>query len=144
MKALTVIPNHDDCTLNIFSIEIKKINEVITKWKLRYPELRDELEGWKKRSRFAYETHETITLHHQDKKIECAFLKIYNSDEPGFLNCFSASKSLSKQSKSLKILNKVFKHKGEKIFNQLIKSNPKVVAALILSKDNNGLRILWK
>ena len=87
--------------------------------------------------------HETIALLQRGKKIECVFLKIYESEKPDILNCAIASKTFPKQSKVSKILNKIFKHNSEKNYNQLVKSHPDIIAAVILSGDNGFLKILW-
>jgi len=141
-KALSIVSNDGEFTKNNFSIKKEMLNEIITQWQNNYPELREELEDWKQdTTRF---THETAALfcNRKSKKVECVFLRIYDSEESGTLNCINISRNYPKPSKILKVRNKIFKHKSEKIFNQMIKSHPKIIAALILSRDN-GLKIIW-
>jgi hypothetical protein len=116
-----------------------KINKVITQWQLRYPGLKEELEGWKKEPVLV---HDTISLHHRNNEIECVFLRICDSEDPYLLYCVSVSKKFAKQNKMSKVLNNVFKYDSERNFNQLLNTHPKTIAALMLSGDG-GLRILW-
>jgi hypothetical protein len=77
--------------------------------------------------------------------VECIFLKIYESEGTDILNCVNIYRNYPKPGKILKVRNIIFKRKSEKIFNQLIKSHTKIMAALILAGNNgnDGLKILW-
>ncbi|CAB4401704.1 unnamed protein product [Rhizophagus irregularis] len=142
-EAMKIIPNYGDFTKNFFSIEKEKFSDTITQWQNSYPDLYYELEKWKEESGF---THETLTIIRKtkSKKVECVFLKIYESEGTDILNCVDIYRNYPKPSKILKVRNIIFKHKSEKIFNQLMKSHSKTMAALILSgNDGNGLKISW-
>ncbi|EXX71143.1 uncharacterized protein OCT59_026315 [Rhizophagus irregularis] len=139
-KALKVISNYGDFTINGFSIKKEELNAIITKWQNSYQELQKELEDWKRESKPSYET---VALLCKKKKVECVFLRIYDSGEPGLLNCVSITRTYAKPGIMSKLLNKVFKHKSQRIFKQLAKSQPDTIAALILSKDD-GLKVIWK
>lgn len=143
--ALKVVSNYGDFTINNFSIKKEELNVIITNWQNNYQELRKELEEWKRRSKFSYETetYETVALLCKKKKVECVFLKIYDSGEPDILNCISISRTFTKPGIISKLLNKIFKHKSQKTFKRLAKSQPETIAALILSRDG-GLKIMWK
>ncbi|PKC07687.1 hypothetical protein RhiirA5_479249 [Rhizophagus irregularis] len=142
-KAMKLIPKYGDFTKNYFSIEKEKLSDIVKQWQNEYPDLYYELEKWKEGSGFTYET---ISLIRKDKtkKVECVFLKVYESEgTTDVLNCVDIYRNYPKPGKILKVRNIIFKRKSEKIFNQLVKSHSKIVAALILSGDN-GLKILWK
>lgn len=140
---MKIIPNYGDFTKNFFSIEKEKFNDIITQWQNSYPDLYCELEQWKKES--GSFTHETVALLHKNKskKVECIFLKIYESQGTDILNCVDIYRNYPKPSKIMKVRNIIFKRKSEKIFNQLLRSHSKTMAALILS-GNNELKISWK
>ncbi|GES85909.1 hypothetical protein GLOIN_2v1548496 [Rhizophagus clarus] len=59
---------------------------------------------------------------------------------------FTHETNYPKPSKISKVRNMIFKRKSVKNFNQLIKSHPEIMAALVLSGDNEngGLKILWR
>ncbi|CAG8466376.1 hypothetical protein RhiirA5_398680 [Rhizophagus irregularis] len=144
-KAMKIVPNYGEFTKNYFSIKKEKLSDIITQWQNNYPDLYYELEQWKEGTGF---THETIALLRKTKSkkvVECVFLKIYESEGTDILNCVNIYRNYPKPSKILKARNIIFKHKSEKLFNQLIKSHSKIMAALILSGNNgnDGLKILW-
>ncbi|GBC07088.1 hypothetical protein RclHR1_07230015 [Rhizophagus clarus] len=142
-KAMKIIPKYGDFTKNNFSINKEKFSDIIKQWQHSYPELYEELESWKGSPGF---THETLLRRNKNNKIESVFLKIYESEEIDFLNCVNISRNYPKPSKISKVRNMIFKRKSVKNFNQLIKSHPEIMAALVLSGDNEngGLKILWR
>ncbi|RGB38506.1 hypothetical protein C1646_692218 [Rhizophagus diaphanus] len=138
-EAMKIVPNYGDFTKNYFSIKREKFNDVITQWQTNYPDLYRELEQWKKvPGLFA---HEMLVLlrKNKSKKVECIFLKIYESQGTDILNCIDIYRNYPKPSKITKVRNIIFKRKSEKIYNELLKSHSKTMAALIL-----GLKISWK
>ncbi|RGB38508.1 hypothetical protein C1646_665379 [Rhizophagus diaphanus] len=143
--ALKAVSNYGDFTINNFSIKKDELNVIITNWQKSYKELHKELEEWKRRSKFSHETetYETVALLCKKKEVECVFLKVYDSGESDILNCISISRTFTKPGIISKLLNKIFKHKSQKTFKRLAKSQPETIAALILSRDG-GLKILWK
>lgn len=136
-KAIKVVPNYGDSMNNEFSIKKEELIETITRWQKNYKGLRNELENWKQESNLPYEA---VALICERKKVECVFLKIYNSEKHGILNCICISRTYKKPSIITKLLNEIFKHNSQKIYKQLAKSQPGILAAFIIFRGN----VMWK
>jgi hypothetical protein len=143
---LSKVSYNGDYVHNFFAFDRGKINEVITKLQGNYPELKEELEYWKLNNKGTKFTNkQTVFPLHRGKKVNCGFLKIYESGEEDILYCFSIIGSISIKVKST--INRAFGWIGlsneEKKCINMIKSCPKIMAALIMS-EGSGLRIRWE
>ncbi|GBB84214.1 hypothetical protein RclHR1_10830005 [Rhizophagus clarus] len=120
---------------NSFNTKRSELKDVINNWQNRFPELRGELEGWK-RDELAtkFMRKEILIPLYRGKRIKCIFLKVYNKgEEEGKLRFVSISGDIQIKAK-------------DRLFGKLpeiVKSHPEIIAALIISRST-GLKILWE
>ncbi|PKK77742.1 hypothetical protein RhiirC2_731369 [Rhizophagus irregularis] len=152
-KALENISYNGEFRQNSFFIRRSKLEDTINCWQNSFPELREQLKGWRKSdvgSKFT--SKEILSPLRRGKKIKFVFLKIYDrgegedtEDTEDTLRCVSISGEVSIK---VKVMDRMFGLKrwiGENIkeHTRLIKSHPEIMAALIMSRGKN-LNVLWE
>lgn len=145
-RALDNISYNGEFRQNSFSIKRSKLEDTINDWQDNFPELREQLKGWRKSdvgSKFTQK--EIISPLYRGNEIKFVFLKIYDKGEGDTLRCVSISGDISIK---VKVMDKMFGLKkwtseNDKEHIRMIKSNPKIMTALIMSRGKN-LNVLWE
>ena len=134
------ISYNGEYTYSFFSINRENIVGVINQWQTNYPDLREELELWKLGNEGHKITHkQTVFPIHRGKKIQCGFLKIYESGENDLLHCISIIGTFLFK---VKFISRAFELIQKRVI-LMIKAYPIIMVALIMS-ESNELKIKWE